>query len=167
MDDTEQILAKYEPYIKKVAWSLTTHYPSIREDVEQEMRIAVLDHAGKPVALVNRIIHCRAIDFLRRYTKYDSHRNENVKKLSYEQIADWGYIYSEPSCESQIVDDIFIEQILSSLPVGRRHVMEEFYLRERELKDIGHDRGISEARACQLKREEIARLRRMFGDDFS
>lgn len=169
MDDKEyeRILAKYEPYIRTMATSLTVNYPSIREDVEQEMRLAVWDNTDKDTALLKRILRCRAIDFLRRYTQYDSHRAENVQAVSYEQREDWGYNYAQPSHEERIIDRIFIKQLLRSLPAGRAGVIEEFYLDGRELKDIGRDRGVSESRACQWKGEGIAHLRRIFGDDFS
>ena len=62
----------YEPYIKKMARLLTKDY-QLREDVEQEMRLALVksghseDTQLEPVAF--SIIKNRGIDYLRKFLK--------------------------------------------------------------------------------------------------
>jgi RNA polymerase sigma factor for flagellar operon FliA len=60
--------------------------------------------------------------------------------------------------ESAEVTDEVVEAV-ARLPERERVAVQMYYLSERSLKDIGSELGVSESRACQLRRQGVERLR--------
>jgi RNA polymerase sigma factor for flagellar operon FliA len=60
--------------------------------------------------------------------------------------------------ESAEMTDEVVEAV-ARLPERERVAVQMYYLSERSLKDIGAELGVSESRACQLRRQGIERLR--------
>lgn len=52
-----------------------------------------------------------------------------------------------------------VRRALSGLPLRMRRVLELFYFHDARLRDIGIALGVTESRACQLRREAIYELR--------
>lgn len=60
--------------------------------------------------------------------------------------------------ESAEVTDEIVEAV-RRLPERERQAVTMYYLEERSLKEIGDELGVSESRACQLRRQGVERLR--------
>ncbi len=58
---------------------------------------------------------------------------------------------------TEMTDEIV--EAVRRLPDRERLAVTMYYLEERSLKDIGDDLGVSESRACQLRRQGVERLR--------
>lgn len=58
---------------------------------------------------------------------------------------------------TEMTDEIV--EAVRRLPDRERQAVTMYYLEERSLKDIGDDLGVSESRACQLRRQGVERLR--------
>lgn len=160
--DIEDELQQYEPYITRVAADLTRDdWVNMCDDVEQEMRIAVWQNSGKHPALMKRIMWCRAIDFLKSYTKFYQTDRYGVKLLSYEAIKNIGLPAAvQLPHGKRVTDKVFAQQILLELPAQMRDVIQKYYLDGMNLAEIGEDRGLHYTRISQIKSEALERLRR-------
>lgn len=58
---------------------------------------------------------------------------------------------------AEMTDDVV--EAIRRLPERERQAVTMYYLEERALKDIGDELGVSESRACQLRRQGVERLR--------
>lgn len=100
-------------------------------------------------------------DYLRAQDPLTRNQRERNRDLSANsQLSQYGDVFRAPDVpENDCIYRQWLYRGIRALPIRERRVVQEYYFGERFLRDIGHDLGVSESRAIQLRDKALSRLR--------